>query len=96
MKKEFLIESLYEAMFDDDTEYEQAKKEYDNFMRIFSPQFSSDDWNSWNQEQRDAFADGVVKEYLEKYGEPSQLFLNWLEEDNFHTEGRAFDRALGR
>lgn len=51
-------------------------------------------WDRWNQAERDAFADEVVAEYLKINPTPTPVFFNDLEDSNYHTAARAFDRAL--
>lgn len=83
-------ESLTEKLSDEE---KQARREWRAFEKI-NNSFDDSDWNNWNQEQRDMFCDKVAQRFLKVFPHPTQMFFDWLEAENFHTQSRAFDRLL--
>ncbi|MBQ6631064.1 MAG: hypothetical protein IJH55_02885 [Romboutsia sp.] len=69
-------------------------KEFNDFINLLQNEFDDSDWNSWNQEERDAFAEKVAKRYLELNPTPTPMFFHDLTDNNYHTERRAFERLL--
>ena len=85
--------------FDDDgylTEsFWNPGKEFLDFERVLD-EFDDSGWNSWNQEERDAFAETVAKKYLEINPTPTPMFYQDLTDNNCHTFRNAFQRLLSK
>jgi len=98
--KDILIENLmskysklYESFWNPCPEFQEFEKLWAD-MEDSIP-FPNNDWNKWSQQQRDTFADEVTAEYLKINPNPSQIFFDDLEDNNYHTAYKSFERALG-
>lgn len=92
LKKMHLSEALFEDWFEED--FWNPGKEFNNFMDIIDEDGMYDAWNSMNQDERDGLCDKVAMTYINRYGKPSQEFFDDLEDNNFHSEYRAFQRIM--
>ena len=97
--KDILIENLmskysklYESFWSPCPEFQEFEKLWTD-MEDSIP-FPNNDWNKWSQQQRDMFADEVTAEYLKTNPNPSQDFFDDLEDNNYHTAYKSFERAL--
>lgn len=84
---------LYESFWNPCPEFQEFEKLWAD-MEDSIP-FPNNDWNKWSQQQRDTFADEVTAEYLKINPNPSQIFFDDLEDNNYHTAYKSFERALG-
>lgn len=87
-----IVESLYEK-YELEEDFWNPGGEFQEFQDMY--EVEPDKWNSWNQEQRDAFAEKMAKKYLKINPHPSDEFFDDLEDSNFHTEYKAFKKLLG-
>ena len=83
---------LYESFWNPCPEFQEFEKLWAD-MEDSIP-FPNNDWNKWSQQQRDMFADEVTAEYLKTNPNPSQMFFDDLEDNNYHTAYKSFERAL--
>jgi hypothetical protein len=73
---------------------------FETFGEIENMMVDWDMWNSSSQEERDAMVAPAIAEFMREYGQDMSAikwheFLDDLEDNNYHTEGRIFDYIYG-